>query len=81
MSSVSRIKSLMMITEQSFKKVVTPSVNIDALITMLLFLKEKNPEMFEDINEFEDVDFTKIYLYLDYLNLMELLKIYMENSY
>jgi len=49
----------MMITEQSFKKVVTPSVNIDALITMLLFLKEKNPEMFEDINEFEDVDFTE----------------------
>jgi len=59
MSTIKRIKNLMMITEQSFKKVVTPSVNIDALITMLLFLKEKNPEMFEDINEFEDVDFTE----------------------
>jgi len=58
MSTIKRIKNLMMITEQSFKKVVTPSANIDALITMLLFLKEKNPEMFEDINEFEDVDFT-----------------------
>jgi len=36
MSTIKRIKNLMMITEQSFKKVVTPSVNIDALITMLL---------------------------------------------
>lgn len=59
MSTVKRIKNLMMITEQSWKKVVTPSINIDALITMLLFLKEKNPEMFEDINEFDDVDFTE----------------------
>jgi len=59
MSNISRIKNLMMISEQSFKKVVTPSINIDALITMLLFLKEKNPEMFEDIDEFDDVDFTE----------------------
>lgn len=59
MSTIKRIKNLMMITEQSFKKVVTPSINVDALITMLLFLKEKKPEMFEDINEFDDVDFTE----------------------
>lgn len=59
MSTIQRIKNLMMITEQSYKKVVTPSINIDALITMLLFLKEKNSEMFEDINGFDDVDFTE----------------------
>lgn len=59
MSTIQRIKNLMMITEQSYKKVVTPSINIDALITMLLFLKEKKPEMFEDVNEFDDVDFTE----------------------
>ena len=34
MSNISRIKSLMMISEQ--QKIVAPSVNIDALITMLL---------------------------------------------
>lgn len=57
MSSVSRIKNLMRITEQ--QKIVAPSFNVDALITMLLFIKDRNPEMFEDINEFDDVDFTE----------------------
>jgi hypothetical protein len=57
MSSVSRIKSLMRITEQ--QKIVAPSVNIDALITMLLFIKDKNPEVIEDIEDFEDVDFSE----------------------
>jgi hypothetical protein len=46
----------MMISEQ--QKTVTPSLNIDALITMLLFIKDKNPEIFDDINEFDDVDYT-----------------------
>ena len=55
MSNISRIKSLMMISEQ--QKIVAPSVNIDALITMLLFIKDKNPEVIEDIEDFEDVDF------------------------
>ncbi|MDB4452708.1 hypothetical protein N9145_00835 [bacterium] len=45
----------MRITEQ--QKIVAPSVNIDALITMLLFIKDKNPEVIEDIEDFEDVDF------------------------
>ena len=57
MSSVSRIKNLMRITEQ--QKIVAPSVNIDALITMLLFIRDKNSGIFEDINEFDDVDFTE----------------------
>ena len=57
MSSVSRIKNLMRITEQ--QKIVAPSVNIDALITMLLFIRDKNSVIFEDINEFDDVDFTE----------------------
>lgn len=56
MSNISRIKSLMMISEQ--QKTVAPSLNIDALITMLLFIKDKNPEIFDDINDFDDVDFT-----------------------
>lgn len=58
MSTVKRIKNIMMITEQSFKKVVAPSINIDALITMLLFLKEKNPEPFDYVEDFDDIDFT-----------------------
>ena len=57
MSSVSRIKNLMRITEQ--QKIVAPSVNIDALITMLSFIRDKNSGIFEDINEFDDVDFTE----------------------
>ena len=57
MSSVSRIKNLMRITEQ--QKIVAPSVNIDALITMLLFIKDKNPEVIEYIEDFEDVDFSE----------------------
>ena len=57
MTSVSRIKNLMRITEQ--QKIVAPSVNIDALITMLLFIRDKNSGIFEDINEFDDVDFTE----------------------
>jgi len=57
MSSVSRIKNLMRITEQ--QKIVAPSVNIEALITMLLFIKDKNPEVIEDIEDFEDVDFSE----------------------
>ena len=56
MSSVSRIKNLMRITEQ--QKIVAPSVNIDALITMLLFIRDKNPGIFEDIDDFDDVDFS-----------------------
>ena len=55
MSSVSRIKNLMRITEQ--QKIVAPSVNIDALITMLLFIRDKNPQIFEDIKYFYDVEF------------------------
>ena len=58
MSTVKRIKNIMMITEQSFKKVVAPSINIDALITMLLFLAEKNPESFDYVEDFDDIDFT-----------------------
>ena len=32
----------MMKIEHSYKNVGTPSINIDAIITMLIFLKEKN---------------------------------------
>lgn len=56
MSSISRIKNLMRITEQ--QKIVTSAVNVDALITMLLFIKDRYPEIFDGIDGFDDVDFT-----------------------
>jgi hypothetical protein len=45
-----------MISEQ--QKTIAPSVNVDALVTMLLFIKDKNPEIFDDIDDFDDVNFT-----------------------
>jgi len=57
MSQIERIRSLMMITEQEQRPVTAP-VNIDALITLILHVKDKSPEYFEDMIDYSDIDFT-----------------------
>jgi len=50
MSDIQRIKKLMMISEQEQIPVTSP-VNLDALILLLNHMYEKNPELFEDIDD------------------------------
>lgn len=57
MSNIQRIKKLMMISEQEQRPVTAP-LNIDSLVGSLQYINGSNPELFEDITNYDDVILT-----------------------
>lgn len=56
MSNIQRIRKLMMVSEQEQKPVTAP-LNVDSLVSLLQYINGTNPELFEGINDYSDVDF------------------------
>ena len=54
MSDIQRIKKLMMINEQEQRPVTTP-LNVDSLVSLLQYINGINPELFEDVDDYNDI--------------------------
>lgn len=66
MSNIQRIKKLMMISEQEQRPVTAP-LNVDSLVSLLQHLHGIEPEWFEDVYTYEDVNFTDYGFYSNQL--------------
>jgi len=54
MSNIQRIKKLMMISEQEQRPVTTP-LNVDSLVSLLQYINGTNPELFEGVDDYNDI--------------------------
>ncbi len=54
MSDIQRIKKLMMITEQEQRPVTAP-LNVDSLVSLLQYINGTNPELFEGVDDYNDI--------------------------